>query len=502
MADEIKKLKKVQLPNEELFEIEALHFIEGSLDTPAQWKSYIDNLAKKGTEIKKEDSLPSLDTDEDKEAAYNEFSGDILLILDATASTPNQYNEYIGITGKTSGSTVDNAITKWELIGTTEIDLSSYVTKGVYQNAATTAGPTVTGLNATFTASGTATVTYSKAVAATVNAGAHSHTVTLSTTPVYNGVKDGGTTQVIATVSLTGEDTAITGLTTSSDSVGISGGSYSSTSKYIKASGTALAASDKTDVIASVSAASTAPVITGISATTQSVITAAIKAVIATATGTSTDGPQYVQSVSGTAPTLTGTTSFMANATVDNNGVLSFGTGSVGISGGSYTSTTKYLKLEGVAADSKQDVIKTVTASGTATAVSGITSTTITVVKNAIKGVSLSSASTTSEGAIKYSEDITGSAPTLTGTTTFLTSATATGSITVASGIIATKATVIKSDGLDTTYVVTGVTVNQDGGHTHTLNYENASASGTASVDVGGHTHSIAQHTHNVDLTD
>ena len=43
------------------YDIEALHFVTGNLDTPAQWKAYIDQIAELGFDIDVLDTLPTAD---------------------------------------------------------------------------------------------------------------------------------------------------------------------------------------------------------------------------------------------------------------------------------------------------------------------------------------------------------------------------------------------------------------------------------------------------------
>lgn len=56
---------------------------------------------------------------------------------------------------------------------------------------------------------------------------------------------------------------------------------------------------------------------------------------------TATDGVKYIEEVTHTAATLTGTTTFIATASYS-NGILTLTSGTVGISGGSISKTTKY----------------------------------------------------------------------------------------------------------------------------------------------------------------
>ena len=43
-------IKKIKGSNNTNYEIEALHFVTGTLDTPAQWKEYIDSSSSSYTE--------------------------------------------------------------------------------------------------------------------------------------------------------------------------------------------------------------------------------------------------------------------------------------------------------------------------------------------------------------------------------------------------------------------------------------------------------------------
>ena len=132
----IQKIKVNSTP----FDIEALHFKIGALDTPEQWKQYIDGLASIGTEIKVLDSLPPLETRQDRREAYLDYCGDILLIEDETTATSGIYIEYVGIVG--DDPSAGPVILSWEKIGTTSADLADYVKYGVSTTSGQASGST------------------------------------------------------------------------------------------------------------------------------------------------------------------------------------------------------------------------------------------------------------------------------------------------------------------------------------------------------------------------
>ena len=225
--------------------------------------------------------------------------------------------------------------------------------------------PTTKYLSASF--SGSSATTSSPTGSTTVATHGHTHSVTASgsVTLTANDSTSTGRITYVQSISggsgdLTSNDTASGGIayvasashtaaslgTASTGTVTISGGSYSGTTRYMKVTPTA--ASTGTVGISggsgtfygtrstsgsgttarrtlTLSHSHTAASLTG----TKTFVTSAISAVTLSASETSTDGPAYVQSISGSAPSLGGTKTFV--------------TGYPDFSGGSATHTTKYL---------------------------------------------------------------------------------------------------------------------------------------------------------------
>lgn len=143
-----------------------------------------------------------------------------------------------------------------------------------------------------------------------------------------------------------------------------------------------------------------------------------------------------------------------------------------GFSGGSVTFTTANV-LTGVKANGTTTVVTGVTANGTATAVTGLTTDTYNVVVSA------------------------GSAPSLTYTTaTVVTGVDANTGDAGAFNITPT----FTGGRVKASFSGTAVDTTNAGTHSHTVTNEDATASGTASVAVGKHTHTLNNHTHNVSI--
>lgn len=323
------------------YDIEALHFIyDATLDTPTQWKEYIDRIAELGFDIVKIASLPTADAD-----AYATYHNNIVLIEDSTSETGSCVEYVIFRSG-----TDPNYTYAWEKIGTTSADLSEYAKKGTYtstgpsNNATSSAGGET--INTSEVDLGTATGTI-RLVDHTISA--HSHTVNAATT--------NANTDAIKDISLSASDTSTDGpIYVQSASLG---GTTSFNTNGIKS--VTLSASDtSTDGPSYISAVS------------GTFNTDAIKDVTLSASTTSTDGPAYVESVTHTAATLSGDKTFAkegiknpktvaSTVTTDGaayiesisgsapslGGTKTFVTGYPNFSGGSggFTPTTKYLKV-------------------------------------------------------------------------------------------------------------------------------------------------------------
>ena len=327
-------VKQIQINANDYSEIEALHFKTGSLDTPAQWKAYIDDLINKGTSIVALDSLPAISTVAQQKAAFNSYAGDIILIPDSTKTTPGAKLEYVGITGKVESSTVDNAITAWEQIGTTDADLEQYYKKGVtYTAAALSAGATSTSEVAGYSATVSGTVKYTKADTVTGSTGS---TATSNTSAVSGGTVDftkatfGGTAATITstgnytpagTISKPAVNLGTSAIITYVDGVKATGGTAVALTG-VKSTGTETFVKSypgvtsylKTGSVTGVSGSTTAS-----KATAGTVITVAKKAGTATTVGNANVGTEV------SIPNVTSAGSAASwSASVDDNGKLSF----------------------------------------------------------------------------------------------------------------------------------------------------------------------------------
>ena len=203
-------IKKIKIPGYDTsYEIEALHFHASSnLDTPAQWKQYIDA---KGSFTIYTDLIDStLPTPNYR--VWQEYKNGIVLCNNGETSETGSYVEWIIV--ELSGD--PDPTYEWEKVGTTAADLIEYVKKNT---------------------------TYS---AAALSNGSHTHTYTQTTVTVDDSKKLGAT-----------------------------------------ASGTAVGANG-----------------------TATVVTNAIKGVTLSSS-TSLGGTQYVESISGSAPSLTGDKTFV-----------------------------------------------------------------------------------------------------------------------------------------------------------------------------------------------
>lgn len=345
------------------YDIEALHFNAGeNLDTPAQWKAYIDSIGDLGFEIFTDligSTLPEANA-----TSYAKYKNGIVLCNNGETPETGSYIEWVIVRTGTSSS----YSYAWEKIGTTSADLTDYVKKNVeYSGAALSNGkhthtvtvPTINvdkTLKLGATATGTAVNPTKKYLATTSVTGVSGSTTASKAAAgtAFNAVK---------TVSISGESATATGRVAYVSEV--SAPSLSGTKTFVTAQGTLSGGSAtgtfNTDAIKSATLdvkttstsgyqeiVTTQGTLSGGSAT-GTFNTDAIKDVTLSASATSTDGPQYLQDVSHTAASLTGTTTFATGGMIASvsDGVLSFtaaGTGTVGISGGSITKTTKYMK--------------------------------------------------------------------------------------------------------------------------------------------------------------
>ena len=458
------------------YDIEALHFTTGSLDTPAQWKQYIDDLANKGIQIVIAD--PATGKQEPATTASASTMGKLYMVQFSGQTESGTYTEFITIESGTSTKTYS-----WEKIGTTAADLSEYAKKGTYNTSS--AGEGTTGEGGAETAVGTASVTYSKASnatgsagGATVNGSNFTFTGTKATLTLTQDYQPAGT---VSKPGITlGTKATITYATGSAKS----GGTAAAVTAYPNFSGGSASGTFVTSAIASASLDVKTTSATGYQAvvTAQGTLsggsatgtfnTNAIKDITLSASDTSTDGPAYISAVSGTfnndayKASVDGTTlKLVAAGTASVNPTVKYmkhtntaaATASVSYTAPSLgAATTKYIKVNTTAAD---------TDSVSWTAASLGTPTTATVIKS--DGLTTATFN-------NYTSASLDNAPVFTGTTATLS--------------------------LSTDYTPSGSiggsqTIN---GHTHSITLTDATASGSASVPISAHTHSIGNHTHSV----
>lgn len=293
------------------------------------------------------DSLPEANA-----TTYAQYKNNLVLVPAAQSTTGNVKDEYVITRSGTSGSYQY----AWELVGSTSVDLSNYWKLGdQYDEAALSAGAH------THTVTGSVTVP-TVSVDKTKKLG-----LTPSSTSLHNY---SGSTTKLATSTLTpvGGTTTVATSTGSSEigfvrSVSSSATSSTGAISYVEAVGAPSLTGTKTfntdaikDVTLSASDTSTdgpAYLQGGSLSGTTSFNTDAIKDVTLSASTTSTDGPTYLQDASlsgGSAGTAASTAAAFNSASVDSNGVLSFGTanfatnGIVGVSLPTLSKTTRYMK--------------------------------------------------------------------------------------------------------------------------------------------------------------
>lgn len=501
-------------------------------------------------------SLPTVDA-ADKNVIY---------LMASANGTGDAYDEYI-VVG--AGTTVDPY--KWEKIGHTDIDLSNYVTKGSYKSGAastTTSGKstaTTTEAGAATintsevdlgTATGTASITYSKAPTATGSAGAtttantgsagsHSHTftgtaATISISSSGSAEAAGGhnhevtpeTASVIATVSgTTGSINAAPSATGSagghSHSITPSTISISSAPKATGSTGdhahtvtvdshthgtnvtvaTGVTGSDYVDAITAITP-STASVKPFGSAGSLPSLTVSNKTVYSSLTADTTyaEGDSELMKISVANnvlkldPYVLGTTTVGSASGWKAGSLPSAGTAVTVLTGLGTPTTASFPKAVKVSATTS------VAAPGAATTLTATCSTTGAhthsisgTAKTVVSGITV----TGSAGG--HTHGITGVATTV---VTDVTSTTADvlSSITLAAAASHTHTARVTGS---TTYTPAGI-LDATGSHSHTyvelkshshsITSTSATATGTASVAIGKHTHSvtIANHSHTV----
>lgn len=456
---EIKQIKVPGITNP--YDISAKYIQDGSGNNKS-W-SDITSLIDQGFDIKVLQSLPEANA-----TSYSTYKKSIVLIPDSEDKETGAYIENVIIRSGTSGSYTY----AWEPIGTTKVDLSGKVDKGVYTTSEAT-GNTGQGGEQQATVSGS--ITYTKA--ATITGSAGGATVEGSNFS-FEGTK--------ASFTLT-QDYQPAG-TVSKPNVNLGSATEITYVNGVKSTG------------------GTATVLTGVTGNgTAEVVTAAIKG-LSSATTTSTGAIKYVESFThsgaslGTASTVAvltgvtgdgsdtaiktlGTGSFFNGATVT-NGILSFNSGNAynsvsasftalkgvkangttnvvtgypNFSGGAATPTTKYLSGTALAATDKTTVLTGVKGNGTATVIlsSGLSTATFN----------------------NYTSAALANAPVFTGTTATLS----------VSGEYTPAGTIGGSQVIP--------------GHTHSVGSSSVTATYSLKAAVSNHTHSLGNHTHSVDLS-
>ena len=148
---------------------------------------------------------------------------------------------------------------------------------------------------------------------------------------------------------------------------------------------------------------------------------------------TKADKGTYTTAAGGTAATeeagaFTATTSEVAGYTATGTASVSYDKATsiddhtiAGHSHAVNATTASFTYVSGVANDGTVEVLTAMGDTSSTPVINSVSETTTSVATEGVVDVALSSADTTSTGAIQYTEDITGSAPSLTGTTTFVT---------------------------------------------------------------------------------
>ncbi len=478
------RIKQIQAGTD-TYELSARYILTAS-NTEKSYEDILELIGEKAG-IVVLDSLPAANA-----TTYAQYKSNLVLVPASSATASNVKDEYVIVRSGTSGSYQYS----WEIVGSTYVDLSNYWKIGdQYDDAALSAGAH------THTVTGSVTVP-TVTVDKTKKLG-----LSPSSTSLHNY---SGTTTKLVTSSLTpvGGTTTVATSTGSSEigfvrSVSSADSTSTGAIKYVDSVGATTLTGTKTfntdaikDVTLSASATSTdGPeyLQSGSLSGTTSFNTDAIKDVTLSASTTSTDGPSYLQDASltgGSAGSAAATAAAFNSASVDSNGVLSFGTsnfatsGITGVSMPTLSKTTRYMKKE-VTNASKSSVSfsgttkymkRATTSAGTGTV--GISSGTITT---------------------KYLSAPTSTAdiPTL-GSATVATAGT---SVTFATG--STSATGSGADVLSAlnesaaVSVLTGVTLSEDTSNTGPV-IEHVTTGTTSSSLTNGSAASAGAHTHNV----
>ena len=358
------------------YDIEALHFINTkdsiTLDTPAQWRDYIDSLVAQGLEIKIDSK--SSQGDYPATAASASTMGKLYMVALSGQTESGTYTEFVTVRSG-AGTTADPYTYAWEKIGTTAADLSEYAKKGNYTTGGSSGD---TGSGGAINAAATSETDLGSA---TGSAKIDNHSIPNHSHPVNE---------------VTAEIKQVTAW---------SAGSVPTRASFTYATGAA-------------ATGGTATVLTGVKVTgTANVNNDAIKSVTLSASTTSTDGPAYLEDVTHTAASLTGTKTFntdaiksvtLSESTNSSDGPIYVKDLTGAISGVTLSEST--VSSDGPA------YLKSI--SGSAPSLGGTTS----FNTNAIKEIGLTPSTTSTDGPV-YVESVSGSAPSLGGTTSFNTNA-------------------------------------------------------------------------------
>lgn len=144
-------IKQIKLSESNIYDIEALHFFaQSNLDTPAQWKSYIDDIAASASKIQIVIDPKSSSGEYPATPASDSTLGKIYLVILGSEQS-GTYTEFITV-DKGAGASPRYV---WEKIGTTSTDLTEYAKK----SEAALAGSYTTGGSGTLTTNANSAVT-------------------------------------------------------------------------------------------------------------------------------------------------------------------------------------------------------------------------------------------------------------------------------------------------------------------------------------------------------
>lgn len=339
------RIKQIQAGTDS-YEISARYILTSS-NVEKSYEDILDLIGEKAGVVILQ-SLPQANAE-----SYATYKNNLVLVPARSSTTSNAKDEYVIVRTGTTG----NYTYYWEQVGTTQIDLDNYWKLGdQYNGAALSSGAH------THTVSGTVTVP-TIAVDKTKKLGLSPDTQSLST-------YDSTSTKLVTTTLTPVGGTTTVATNTGHDEISyvsaVASEAQTSTGAitYVESVAATTLTGTKTfntDAIKNVELSASATSTDGplyvqdasLGGTT-TFNTDAIKNVELSASGTSTDGPVYIQEASlsgGSAGSAAATASAFNSASVDNNGVLSFGTGTFATSGltgvamPTLNTTPKYMKV-------------------------------------------------------------------------------------------------------------------------------------------------------------